>query len=388
MKIQTVLKLLFKVLAFGIFIYQMQNSIRKYIARPIVQITSTAKLDEIKNPEIYICQLKQFNYSLSHEFGYDNDIAFLTGDLVDSDYTSWSGKNRDMTFDQLKKILHTYDDSYYKASYENTKKGINKPEEFDIVFIAPQGFCMKLRTVKSGRRFTTTSRASSLFLVDPFWSDTFRLNGHENEIIDYGERINGLYEGLDYEVKVTLHDSRINDGQTCIDYENNGSSYGKTTENILQQFMLNWFGCILPWIQNSTITVCDKFLKNESFSQIQKDIDHFIVNGETRLLQQAQPPCYKMKFSTKRVDNWRRNGETALYFNIIDEVTVITDTYSYDMFSLVVDLGSALGLWLGISAVEIFGSTLDFFGNTFSALKANSLKNWPGVQMVQGIEVI
>ena len=108
--------------------------------------------------------------------------------------------------------------------------------------------------------------------------------------------------------------------------------------------------------------------------QIRKDIDHFIVNGETRLLQQAQPPCYKMKFSTKRVDNWRRNGETALYFNIIDEVTVITDTHAYDMFSLVVDLGSALGLWLGLSAVDIFGSTLDFFGNTFSALKAKQFK--------------
>ncbi len=161
MKIKTMLKLVFKVLALGIFVYQMQNSIRKYIARPIVQITSTAKLDEIKNPEIYICQLKQFNYSLSREFGYEDEISLLTGDLRDSDYISWSGKTGDMTFDELKKIL------YYKASYENTKKGINKPEEYDIVYIAPHGFCMKLRTVKSGTIVTNTSRASSLFLVDP-----------------------------------------------------------------------------------------------------------------------------------------------------------------------------------------------------------------------------
>ncbi len=277
MKIQTVLKLLFKVLAFWIFVYQMQNSIRKYIAGPIVQTTSTAKLHEIKNPEIYICQLNQFNYSLSPEYGYDDIRALLIGDLMDSDYNSWSGKNGDMTFDQLKKILFTYDDSYYKASYENIKKGINKPEDFDIVYIAPHGYCMKLRTVKSGIGFTSTSREATLFLVDPFWSDTLRLMGHENDFIDFGEQKDGLYEGLTYDVKVTLHDSSINDGQTCTDYENIGSSYGKTIENILQQFMLNWFGCILPWIQNSSHTVCNKLFKNESLSEIQEDIKRFIL---------------------------------------------------------------------------------------------------------------
>ncbi len=233
MKIQTVFKLLFKVLAFGIFVYQMLNSIRKYIAGPIVQISSTAKLEEIKNPEIYICQLNQFNYSLASEFGYDYDIALLTGDLKDSDYISWVGKNGDMTFDELKKKLFTYDDSYYKAHYKNMKKDINKPEEYDIVYIAPHGFCMKLRTVESGTIVTFTSRVSSLFLVDPFWSDNLKLMGRGNEIIDLGEQINGQYESFAYDVKVTLHDSSINDGQTCIDYENNGLSYGKTTDNLL-----------------------------------------------------------------------------------------------------------------------------------------------------------
>ena len=318
--------------------------------------------------------MKQFNYSLSPEFGYDRFTDLVTGDLMNSDHNSWSGKTGDMTFDELKKILFTYDDSYYKASYENTKKGINKPEEYGIVYIAPHGFCMKLRTGKSGIIVTNTSRASSLFLVDPMWSDNLRLMGHENEIIDFGEQINGQYESFAYDVKVTLHDSSINDGQTCIDYENNGLSYGKTTENLLQQFMLNWFECILPWIQNSPHTVCDKILKNETLSKIQEDIVLFILNKETRFLQQAQPPCHKMKFSTKRVDHWRRNDATKLYFNIIDEVTVITDTYAYDMFSLVVDLGSALGLWLGLSAVDIFGSTLDFFGIPFGALKAILMK--------------
>ncbi len=37
-----------------------------------------------------------------------------------------------------------------------------------------------------------------------------------------------------------------------------------------------------------------------------------------------------------------------------EEVLVLTDLYAYDIFSLIVDLGSALGLWLGLSALSIF----------------------------------
>ncbi len=48
-------------------------------------------------------------------------------------------------------------------------------------------------------------------------------------------------------------------------------------------------------------------------------------------------------------------------FKILDIVKVFTDVYAYDMFSLVVDLGSALGLWLGLSALSIFDLIVDSY---------------------------
>ncbi len=78
--------------------------------------------------------------------------------------------------------------------------------------------------------------------------------------------------------------------------------------------------------------------------------------------------CHNMKFNAKRVDYWERKDATQLILNIIDEVTVITD--AYDMFSLVVDLGSALGPWLGPSAIDIFGTTIDIFANSYLLVKS------------------
>ena len=59
-----------QVLAFGIFVYQMQHSINKFVEKPIVQVSSTTSIANIKMPVIYVCQDAQFDYALSNFYGY------------------------------------------------------------------------------------------------------------------------------------------------------------------------------------------------------------------------------------------------------------------------------------------------------------------------------
>ena len=47
-----------------------------------------------------------------------------------------------------------------------------------------------------------------------------------------------------------------------------------------------------------------------------------------------------------------------LDIRVDEEVAVLKEVYSYDLFNLVVDLGSALGLWLGLSALSFFDYTV------------------------------
>ncbi len=363
MEKRALVKYFLRILVFGIFVYQMQNSILKYMERPIVQRTSTVKFEQIKNPEIYICQQNQFNYSLAREFGYRSPIHFYIGNLTEFEVNSWRGKNGDNTTKDLIEILFNPDYTFSSVITKNNKKGIENSEKYDKVFIAPQGFCMKLKSVKSGFGETFTTTESSLFLVDPFRSSSMRLIGHDYEVINFGNSLNDLHEGQNYEIEISLHDSRINDGLTCTDYDKYKSSYGHCTENMIIQFMLKWFGCVLPWVMKSSYNMCDQLMINNSLSEKLLDVKNFIFGIETIFLQPCKKPCQTIKFHTKRIDFWKRKNHSALLFNIVDEVTIYTDTVSYDMFSLVVDLGSALGLWLGLSAVSIFDNIIDWFPN-------------------------
>ena len=58
MKPKTFLRALFQILVFGIFIFQMKNSVGKYLESPVNQIPSATTLDAIKMPVIWIIQGK------------------------------------------------------------------------------------------------------------------------------------------------------------------------------------------------------------------------------------------------------------------------------------------------------------------------------------------
>ena len=79
-------------------------------------------------------------------------------------------------------------------------------------------------------------------------------------------------------------------------------------------------------------------------------------------LKLCLPPCLSMSFQLTEL--WKlttRLDDAKINFRIKDEVTVHTDVYAYDIFSLVVDLGSSLGLWLGLSALNIFDTLVEFY---------------------------
>ena len=175
MERKKLLNTLIQILAFLMFIYQMQNSIGIYIRAPIVQENSVANLDEITMPLIYVCEDGQFDYHKSAFYGYRTYKKFFNGNLKDYDYISWKGKDGNKSY----KVLQT---ELYNADYENFsfKSGetVEKLEktETEMMFFAPHGFCKKLKKTEKFTSILSTTR-STVYLVDPSYKSNLKIVG-------------------------------------------------------------------------------------------------------------------------------------------------------------------------------------------------------------------
>ncbi len=128
----------------------MQNSIRKYSEGPIIQQTSFQTFDKITLPIIYACQDSQFNFKKARNYGYAYIFSFLTGVLDGSDTISWNGKYGNRTFAELQNEL--FESDYRNASAVtiqwNGGHSTRVAQEFDMIFVPPYGYCMKLKQFK------------------------------------------------------------------------------------------------------------------------------------------------------------------------------------------------------------------------------------------------
>ena len=82
-------------------------------------------------------------------------------------------------------------------------------------------------------------------------------------------------------------------------------------------------------------------------------------------LKPCLSPCVSMHFKLNEISHdSNRPHNAALTVKMKDEMIVYTDVYAYDIFNLIVDLGSSLGLWLGLSALSIFDTLVEFYTAT------------------------
>ena len=72
------------------------------------------------------------------------------------------------------------------------------------------------------------------------------------------------------------------------------------------------------------------------------------------MIEDCLPPCQTLDVVIEQTYYLPNLPEHAkINLKAKEKVDVYHDIYAYDEFSLVVDLGSALGLWLGLSVLSI-----------------------------------
>ena len=257
MNVAKIIRITFHVLVFGIFAFQMQNSLRKYIDKPVVSQLSKKTIDQITKPIIYICQNAQFNYAKARANGYNYFSHFTTGKVADQEGITWKGKYGNTSFQKLKENIFEYDYSnFFTEVTETVEDSKFKPVDTELMFMIPFGYCRRLYETQVGLLALSTE-SNVVILVDPYKENNIWIPDIHRGRFEFGPTEIGVETGLIYLVELEIHDLKLHKDETCTDYESIGSSYGECVEKIMADNFLQWYGCLPPWVKDSTGLVCE-----------------------------------------------------------------------------------------------------------------------------------
>ena len=217
----------FQILALGFFVYQMNQSIQKYIDSPI-SIIKTNNKEMTSEPILFLCQPGQFNYNLSKSFGYKWMVHLWSGifALADDKKATWKGKDGNKSFGTLIEELYNYD--YSLVNLTHGKLG-------NDLFSINLGMCKELIELQYNKLpLLETSKKVFLIAGDPFTQTDLWINFDENAFVTTGNLENDLYEGKSVKVEYSITDQAILDGVECRNYGRYNSSYGQCVMQFLQ----------------------------------------------------------------------------------------------------------------------------------------------------------
>ena len=187
--------------------------------------------------------------------------------------------------------------------------------------------------------------------------------------VHFGPTGEDTFDDLVIEVEYSLFDSSVQDGKICKNYEIENTTYGECFLNSVKYQFLELYNCLPPWFPDNNGDICeqDKIISvtdDTLLTKTKNDVFRIVEGRKIDAHDKCMKPCKSLKASIKKTFRLATRLQNAiLSYDILNSVTVHTDIYDYDLFDLVVDLGSALGLWLGMSALCIYDFILIIYKN-------------------------
>ena len=355
MKNMHMIRKLIQIILLFLFLIQLHQSLGKYFEYPVVTQTTIVPVEQLPAPVVYICQNDQFNYTSANTNGYQFQTQFFAGIRMGRNTLSWNGKNGNIIYQDLEKMLFDFD---YTS--------INSSHPMQETFLFPNGFCMKLKNISSKPKIRIdTKKKIWLLLIDPARANNLNTEETLDAQTTLGPISETHFEYGTYEIEYKVLDHSIHEGILCTDYGKAGMSYGKCIEDLLEEALLSTYGCTPPWLKvNKLDQVCTQVTKTNADairnSTIFKELYELLGNRKVEMFKKCLPPCVTMEMKLRN-KVYRTNLVHAAIIDVksLDYAAVEREVLSYDIFSLTVDLGSGLGLWLGLSCLNVLDFILE-----------------------------
>ena len=359
MNIQQLCRMSFQLISSGLLIYQLMVAFIKYNSNPTVVTTSVKNIENVTSPTIMVCPLDQADWSAASSIGYSSRSDFFLGRPDSTNkYLSWGGTET-LEFDVVKRRV-------YIANFDliSVDSGLTIDR-----FILPNGNC---KEVRHGNLSLLTVKSKSanvhILITDPaktlnYKVSTLSMTGDELKLFQDGNNTVNTFFDFFVEMEQVLLDSS-KPGQDCTDY-GEGKKYESLShclEMTLNKQIQTEIGCNIPWMSatNSCIGIINKFYTTTTLEMLNKFRLELLINLDP-VGDVCKVPCLSMKINVRKLsyDKSVLGNSSQIQIRFHPTVKVTESVSEYDEWALTVEIGSALGLWLGLSALEIFDFIFD-----------------------------
>ena len=337
------------------FVYQIGKSTFNLFQPQVADTSENLLLQDMDLPLITICPQDQANETkvkdlgFSPLFGFNYAAGFLMGlkSANGSSKLSW-GADMNMSYDQLLEyVLDGNADlavNKIKDGFFNNFYTIDLKKKFYIGF---SGFCWELEHYDITSKLSILSLSEKpleVFITDKNIKSYFSLNidsqlGHKIVSNEKGT----VWYVIDVMIK-NNQDPRTSGG--CVHYEQD------EFENCIDEKVQNWIkpdiGCNPPWLSKKD--QCN----NKSISRTEGYFGHAmqIMHHEDSTFENVcAKPCIERKFNARIRTFGQTDKQIKISFN--PNVHYSGKIVTYNFTNFLIDFGSSLGLWFGLSVIGL-----------------------------------
>ena len=370
------IKLIVLIPSIGMFIYQLSTAIGNLIEMPNVDSSYQRDLSEKDLPLITVCPTSQTNYTKLYELGYIYKAQLQAGlsncsTGFECEFISW-GHHLNITQEEL------YGQIYNAQLAKDVLFNIPNLES-KLVFIPRFGYCKEILMLHPQTLIIYNKHVFTdlrIFFSDKnyrsHFSLAFRTHWGDKVIVPFG--------------KTFYTDVEITKTSTCKIMEEDPQlfNYGQCVDNNLKISMGKLYGCVPPWM--SKTNQCNTILEFKKEQHLKFFLDYAIKIEQMKNIPEELEcrTCESTYYHVRVDDELDPDGDWGMYGNKTIRAIIFFDTrvkitervHSYDAFKFIIDVGSSLGLWLGLSVLSIydlFALAVDFIKNNKVWEKFNSV---------------
>ena len=356
-----ILKFLIFLMSSIMFFIQLKNSLHKLINPVVADTTKTIDRSKIPLPIITICPSFQIKEAKVKELGYESFVDMFHGlKTVDNvTHVTWKYNDTLNTFSKLLDFSLNYTTNYSQIGLHINEiaDGIQRKDKYTDqlkrkFYVGFWGYCWELEHYDISKIIEVHAipgRHYEVFVTMKEENIFFALNtdSHSGNLLLTDKN---LQTWFDIKISKYSHADPRNKDQ-CKTYTN--EMFEKCIDEKIQSKVKPILGCNPTWL-----SVQDQ-CKELNITMKQKDVNIYrefiipIIFRNNLVTQLCSKPCIQFNFDAKTKTIFTdMNHSIMLSFH--QDVHYTKKYLTYDFSFFLIDMGSSLGLWFGLS---VFGLT-------------------------------